>query len=326
MLVSIIIPCYNVEAYLAEALESALAQDYPHIEIICVDNNSTDDTRAILENYALCYSDKINFLSEPKQGASAARNMGWRFSTGQWIQFLDADDLLLPDKISRQISLIQKGVDFIIGTPTYEDLQGHQISLIPWDDHWKGLTHGMYCGQTSANFYSIKCLKSVNGWNEELPDTQDTELMFRLLAADHNALIDSNSSCICRDRVSGKITQKAPPGTLERHLYLRQRINSFLEKNQAAYWKNNQTFFRLAIYRLLRMLAVHSVVKSDNLFKELLPKDFKVEANKQLKIPAWNAFLVNTFGFKTVENLKNNIKQFFPTSLWLFLKKLIRGY
>lgn len=76
MWVSVIIPCYNVEAYVAEALDSALAQDYPWLEVIAVDNNSTDGTLAILQTYEAQFPDKIRVLQEKKQGAPAARNTG----------------------------------------------------------------------------------------------------------------------------------------------------------------------------------------------------------------------------------------------------------
>ena len=107
MLVSIVIPCYNVEKYVKEALDSALQQDYPWVEIIAIDNNSTDGTWDILSAYEQKYPDLIKCIEEPRPGAPAARNTGWLASKGEWIQFLDADDILFPDKISRQIQLLQ---------------------------------------------------------------------------------------------------------------------------------------------------------------------------------------------------------------------------
>ena len=115
MWVSVVIPCYNVEAYVAEALDSVLAQDYSWLEVIAVDNNSTDGTLAILQTYEARFPDKIRVLQEKKQGAPAARNTGWLAAKGEWIQFLDADDLLLPGKIRRQMGMVEEEIDNNVG-------------------------------------------------------------------------------------------------------------------------------------------------------------------------------------------------------------------
>lgn len=106
MLISIIIPAYNVEVYIKECIHSAFAQTHKPIEVICIDNNSTDNTwqklKQLHEKYPSLLIDK-----ELKPGAPAARNKGLALSKGEWIQFLDADDLLLPEKIEHQAKLLQ---------------------------------------------------------------------------------------------------------------------------------------------------------------------------------------------------------------------------
>ncbi len=106
MLVSVVIPCYNVEDYIEECIHSAFAQTHKPIEVICIDNNSTDNTwqklKQLQEKYPSLLIDK-----ELKPGAPAARNKGLALSKGEWIQFLDADDLLLPEKIEHQAKLLQ---------------------------------------------------------------------------------------------------------------------------------------------------------------------------------------------------------------------------
>ncbi|MEN9662536.1 MAG: hypothetical protein RL324_1485 [Verrucomicrobiota bacterium] len=99
-LVSILIPCHNAEPWLAETLESALAQTWPAKEIIVVDDGSTDRSLEIARGFE---SRGVRIISQPNAGASAARNAAWRASRGEWLQFLDADDLLAPDKIERQM-------------------------------------------------------------------------------------------------------------------------------------------------------------------------------------------------------------------------------
>ncbi|MBL7897068.1 MAG: glycosyltransferase family 2 protein, partial [Crocinitomicaceae bacterium] len=100
-LVSIIIPCYNSEKYIRETVLSVINQTYENIEILCVDNGSTDGTLKILNTLKSDFP-QIQLLIQPKKGAPAARNLGLAQSKGEVIQFLDSDDLLIPNKIEKQ--------------------------------------------------------------------------------------------------------------------------------------------------------------------------------------------------------------------------------
>lgn len=99
-LVSVIIPCYNQSRYLADAINSLLLQTYQPIEIIVVNDGSPDDTNRVCESFGNC----ITYLEQENQGRSAARNAGVAASKGEWLQFLDADDLLAPKKIEWQMA------------------------------------------------------------------------------------------------------------------------------------------------------------------------------------------------------------------------------
>lgn len=100
---SIVIPCYNAERYLAEALDSALAQTIEDVEVVCVDNNSTDGTAAILEDYA-SRDGRVRVLREEEPGEGPARDAGLVAAQGEWLYFLDADDLMLPQLLERSIA------------------------------------------------------------------------------------------------------------------------------------------------------------------------------------------------------------------------------
>ncbi len=102
-LVSIIVPCYNAEPWLAATLDSALAQTWPEREIIVVDDGSRDGSLALARSYA---ARGVQVLAQANRGASAARNAGLRAARGGFVQFLDADDLLAPEKIARQMRLL----------------------------------------------------------------------------------------------------------------------------------------------------------------------------------------------------------------------------
>ena len=98
--VSIIIPCYNQAKYLPEAIESALTQTYKNIEIIVVDDGSTDNTFHVAARY-----NDVKVVRQPNKGLSGARNAGIKNSTGSWILPLDADDRILPEYITKTIGL-----------------------------------------------------------------------------------------------------------------------------------------------------------------------------------------------------------------------------
>jgi len=100
-LVSIIIPCYNASPWLAATLESALAQTYRPAEIIVIDDGSTDDSLALARTFA---PRGVHVYARLNRGAANARNHGLAVARGEFIQFLDADDLLAPDKISTQLA------------------------------------------------------------------------------------------------------------------------------------------------------------------------------------------------------------------------------
>lgn len=104
-LVSIIIPCHNAEPWLTETLDSALAQTWPEKEIILVDDGSTDASLKLVRGYE---SRGVRVLRQSNRGAAAARNAGLASARGDYLQFLDADDLLTPDKLAAQVALLEQ--------------------------------------------------------------------------------------------------------------------------------------------------------------------------------------------------------------------------
>ena len=103
-LVSVVIPAFNNEAYICQALDSALAQDYPAVEVIVVDDGSTDATQQLVSRYA----PRIRLLSQANQGAGAARNLGIQNACGKYVAFLDADDVWWPHKLSEQVAALRQ--------------------------------------------------------------------------------------------------------------------------------------------------------------------------------------------------------------------------
>ncbi|MEX2336156.1 MAG: glycosyltransferase family 2 protein [Fulvivirga sp.] len=130
-LISVIIPCYNHELYLGQAIESALSQTFPNVEIIIVDDGSSDDSAKIAKSYH-----QVIYFFQENQGSSAARNTGIILSQGDYIVFLDADDYLLPEALQINYQYL-KNTDaaFVFGTyrDQYEDKSTSPAEIIRVD-------------------------------------------------------------------------------------------------------------------------------------------------------------------------------------------------
>lgn len=107
--VSVVIPCYNGARFLRETLESAVAQTHSPLEILVIDDGSTDDSAAIAESFG----PPVRVIRQSNQGESVARNRGIEEAKGNWVAFLDADDLWLPNKLERCVSNISPDIDWL---------------------------------------------------------------------------------------------------------------------------------------------------------------------------------------------------------------------
>lgn len=146
-----------------------------------VNNNSTDDTWVKLINIKKNNPDKaITVLDEKKKGAPAARNKGLYEAKGEWIQFLDADDELMADKIKKQIEQIKDNIDAIYSPYNTIRKDRKNPHYIITNDIWAALMMSKI-GITSSNFFRKDALLSVNGWDEQMSSSQDSALAFALL-------------------------------------------------------------------------------------------------------------------------------------------------
>ncbi len=191
-LVSVIIPCYNAERYLAETLESVLVQTHTNWECVIVDDHSTDNSFEIIQKYCSIYPNKFRLYNNSRKGACAARNVGFENSRGEYIQFLDADDLLDASKIEKQISFFKEFGNNIIVNGRWgrfykiaEDVRWeHQIIdkdyqlPINWlMDSWMGK------GMSAQHAWLIprELIERAGSWNEKLLINQDGEFFCRVL-------------------------------------------------------------------------------------------------------------------------------------------------
>ena len=185
-LVSVIIPCYNSENLVTETLMSVFSQNYPSLEVICVDDGSTDST--LIKLNALKAPTHISYkvISSENRGASAARNLALNHATGEFIQFLDSDDLISNNKISKQISQFSDGVDIIVSDYLKMDYHLKTInsksdfSEIEKDPLLYAITHVI----SSLNpLYRRSIIDQFGTYDESLPCSQDWEFNLRLILA-----------------------------------------------------------------------------------------------------------------------------------------------
>jgi len=182
-LVSIGIPCFNSAQWLAQAIDSALAQTLTEKEVIVVDDGSKDESVMI----AKTFGDRIQLIVTENRGGNHARNCALQAARGEWIQFLDADDYLEPDKITQQFAEAGDGADAdVIYSPTWiEDLgkKTREPSAID-------IQLDLYCQwlawqipQTGGALWRKSTLDSIGGWKEGQPCCQEHELYLRALEA-----------------------------------------------------------------------------------------------------------------------------------------------
>ncbi len=183
MLVSVIIPFYNSEKYIAASIDSVLKQTHSDFEIICVNNNSADRTEEIVTSFVTAYPNKINLIHESRKGANYARNTGMHHCNGQFIQFLDADDELYTSKFEEQLKgFDESDVNIVVSDRVIMDeklsveLEHHDYRDIERTPLNTVISKIVITGNP---LYRKSFLEAIGGWNETLPNAQDWELNIR---------------------------------------------------------------------------------------------------------------------------------------------------
>ena len=182
-LVSAIVPAFNAQRYVREAIDSILGQTYANIEVLVVDNASTDDTAREIKSYG----ERVTYLREDKKGPSAARNRGLKHCRGEFIAFLDADDLWLPDKTERQLQFLAAHPEYGICYSHYEfiDADGKPLErphrhrpLSGWV--FEALLKLEVSVGTGTVMIRRECIEKVGDFEEQLMTAEDTNLYIRL--------------------------------------------------------------------------------------------------------------------------------------------------
>lgn len=227
-LVSVIIPCYNAASWIGEAIQSCLDQTYRPMEVIVIDDGSTDGSIDVIESFG----EKVRWDRVSNRGGSAARNRGIALAAGQWIQFLDADDFMSPGKIEEQVQILMNapvGCLAVCGTTYFQDgqslvkgIDSPGYEALNSDDPLSWLTElwtpGEGYGTTRWGMVPLHAwlvpraiVDAAGPWTEGLRIDQDGEYFCRVVLASSGIRWSPNSRVFYR-----KYTDRASTSTPDR--------------------------------------------------------------------------------------------------------------
>lgn len=234
--VSILIPLYNSEEYIAETIDSCLEQTYDNIEIIIIDDGSTDSGLSIARKFETKY-ENIKVQAQKNSGAPVARNKAFGLSTGEYIQYIDADDLLHIDKIRLQMEVLksvdnralvfgrwgtfQKSVENVIWkdllvNKNYDDPKQFLIEL--WASGMAAITHLWLVPRI--------LIEESGGWDESLARNQDGEFFARVVMKSSKVLFVEKSIGYYRKDNENSISKQLSRKALESNL---QTFETYME-------------------------------------------------------------------------------------------------
>ena len=221
-LVSAVIPTYNRTSQTEAAVESVLAQTYPNVEVIVVDDGSKDGSGAIVEQFVhqkVSAGHRVFFFAQPNQGASAARNTGIANAHGEYVAFLDSDDVWLPEKVEWQLKALEQFNDQCCACITdarlvdcsgldrgsFESQGRHYKEPIGIEqDATKSLAQS-FCFWVSSLLVRTDTIRQIGGFNQKISFVEDRDIFFRLSLVTSIAYV--NKLLIRTDR------SPSPPGS-----------------------------------------------------------------------------------------------------------------
>ena len=213
-LVSIIMPLHNAEKYVAEAIKSVIAQTYIYWELIIVNDGSTDNSLTVAKQFE---SEKIKIFDQENQGASAARNFGYKQSKGTCIKFFDADDIINPLMLEEQVKLATQYPESIIsakwGRFFNDDITTFQLSpeecwqnMKPVDWICSSWHKGTSMTQPGIFLLPRNIITLTGLWNESLSLIDDLEFFTKTILASKGIIFSANSMLYYRSGISNALS------------------------------------------------------------------------------------------------------------------------
>lgn len=258
--VSILIPCYNCEEWVSNAIDSALAQTYPVTEVIVFDDGSHDRSLDVIKSFG----DRIIWKQCSHRGGNPTRNDLLASSSGEWVQFLDADDYLLPTKISDQLQCAKdENIDAIYGPTILEWITDGRVterivSTPAHDstpvDHWLK----WQLGQTGTLLWRRDSLLKIGGWNDSQPCCQDNEITFRGLKAGLTFAFCASAGNVYRLFEHGTLTQRDPLMVLDEKALLLDSMLDWL-RDRDYLTRDREDLVEELFFQLARAAAARSI-------------------------------------------------------------------
>lgn len=310
MLISIIIPVYNAEDHILTCIESSFSQNYKNIEVICIDNNSTDNSLQILEQAKKLYPQLI-VLEEKRPGACAARNKGLSVAGGEWIQFLDADDKILNSKLAHQAKLIRNSAPLIAAASITMNRNETKsmLHVYPRKNVWVSLAK-VQLGNTCSNLFSRKWLLKVGGWDDNLKSSQEYDLMFRILKQNQQVIYDNVPLTIINQSTNSITRHPANiVGNIKRRAILLDKIAKHTHKLKIK--ELHQREINQALFDVIREMYLYDANQANKMYYQYFNGTYKpIQSTGTSKN---YLYLHNLLGFNTsnflitlVKNKRNN--------------------
>lgn len=257
-LVSVVIPCFNAERWIAAAVRSALEQTWTLREVIVVDDGSSDGSLEIVRGFG----ETIQLLATDHRGGNAARNHGLHEARGEWVQFLDADDYLQPEKVAQQFEEADHGVaaDVIYSPIWNEDLGAGTREPSPLDPaldlyaRW----FSWQLPQTGGALWRRSALETLGGWNEAQPCCQEHELYLRALEAGLRFVCAPSAHAVYRIWSEETVCRRDPCQVVRVRTVLFDRLEKWM-KQRGLWTESHRRVAGRQCFEMARTLAKHDV-------------------------------------------------------------------
>jgi Glycosyltransferases, probably involved in cell wall biogenesis len=301
MLVSVIIPCYNAERWIDEAIQSALNQTYSPVEVIVVDDGSSDGSWKKIQEFG----SRVIAETGPNRGGSAARNRGFVLSRGDYIQFLDADDYLLPKKIPRQVAFLKaSGADVVYGDWRHEHFlpdgssQLEEIAVSGAQGDVLGALLSGWWVAPAALLFRRHVLEKTGGWDESLAAAQDRDLFISIAMTDAKIAYQPGCYAIYRRYGHDTVSTGSRMRWLDNHCRVLDKAAAAL--NAAGRMKSE---YRRALASSYFHLARNYFDRDQKKYRETMEKVLMLEPKFQPRESAIYGLAKRMFGFSAAESL-----------------------
>jgi hypothetical protein len=293
--VTVVIPCYNAERWIAAAIQSALDQDGPSVEVIVVDDGSTDGSRAAIRTFG----GRVRLLEGGHRGANHARNLAWRQARGGWVQFLDADDYLLPQKISRQLAEATEE-DVIFSPVLFEQGTERMASALDPRRSTAALWLAWELPQTGGGLWRKGALEKIGGWNEATPCCQEYELYARALQAGLRFRFSAEPGAVYRVWSGDTLCRKDPTQVVEVRTQLYRQFVAWL-RERGELGEEDLRLAGRACFEMARTLAREDLPRAERYHRERQQEGLLYLAGPAAP-PAYRA-LYRVLGFSLAEKV-----------------------